>query len=101
MAKQNKVSNYSIIRATQDQVSSDLAGEAVIPHLNSGVYYGVNEVGARIWNSIQQQKTVNDLQGMLLEEYEVEPEQLRSDTLPLLQQLAAEGLIEVKNEANP
>ena len=101
MAKQNKVSNYSIIRATQDQVSSDLAGEAVILHLNSGVYYGVNEVGARIWNSIQQQKTVNDLQGMLLEEYEVEPEQLRSDTLPLLQQLAAEGLIEVKNEANP
>ena len=92
MAKQNKVSNYSIIRATQDQVSSDLAG---------GVYYGVNEVGARIWNSIQQQKTVNDLQGMLLEEYEVEPEQLRSDTLPLLQKLAAEGLIEVKNEANP
>ena len=84
MAKQNKVSNYSIIRATQDQVSSDLAGEAVILHLNSGVYYGVNEVGARIWNSIQQQKTVNDLQGMLLEEYEVEPEQLRSDTLPLL-----------------
>jgi hypothetical protein len=101
MAKQNKVSNYSIIRATQDQVSSDLAGEAVILHLNSGVYYGVNEVGARIWNSIQQQKTVNDLQGMLLEEYEVEPEQLRSDTLPLLQKLAAEGLIEVKNEANP
>ncbi|PSO82374.1 MAG: PqqD family protein [Cyanobacteria bacterium QS_4_48_99] len=101
MAKPNKVSNYSIIRPTQDQVSSDLAGEAVILHLNSGVYYGVNEVGARIWNSIQQQKTVNDLQGMLLEEYEVEPEQLRSDTLPLLQQLAAEGLIEVKNEANP
>ncbi|PSP00150.1 MAG: PqqD family protein [Cyanobacteria bacterium QS_7_48_42] len=101
MAKPNKVSNYSIIRATQDQVSSDLAGEAVILHLNSGVYYGVNEVGARIWNSIQQQKKVNDLQGMLLEEYEVEPEQLRSDTLPLLQKLAAEGLIEVKNEANP
>lgn len=101
MAKPNKVYNYSIIRATQDQVSSDLAGEAVILHLNSGVYYGVNEVGARIWNSIQQQKTVNDLQGMLLEEYEVEPEQLRSDTLPLLQKLAAEGLIEVKNEANP
>ena len=101
MAKPNTVSNYSIIRATQDQVSSDLAGEAVILHLNSGVYYGVNEVGARIWNSIQQQKTVNDLQGMLLEEYEVEPEQLRSDTLPLLQKLAAEGLIEVKNEANP
>ena len=40
--------------ATKDQVSCDLAGEAAILNIKSGVYYGLDPVGARIWNLMQE-----------------------------------------------
>lgn len=92
------VEAYSIVVAAKEQVSSDLAGEAVILDFKSGVYYGLNEVGARIWNLIQEPKTINEIRDAILEEYEVEPSQCDLDLKALLQQLKAEGLIEVRNE---
>lgn len=93
-----KVSDDSSVVATKEQVSSDLAGEAVILNIKSGVYYGLNAVGARIWNLIQEQKTVKEVRDTILAEYDVEPEQCDRELLEILQQLESEGLIEVKNE---
>ena len=87
----------SIIVANQEQISSDLGGEAVILNLKSGVYHGLNEVGARIWNFIQQPKAVSDIKQTLLQEYEVEAQQCDRDLKALLQDLLAAGLIDVKN----
>jgi len=92
------VTEYTSVVARQDQVSSDLAGETVILDLKSGVYYGLNQVGASIWNLIQEPKTVNEVRDVLLAKYKVEPEQCDRDLLALLEQLEAEGLIEVRNE---
>jgi hypothetical protein len=89
---------YSIVVAAKEQVSSDLAGEAVILDFKSGVYYGLNEVGARIWNLIQQPKTVSEIRDAIVAEYEIEPEVCDRDLKALLQQLEASGLIEVSNE---
>lgn len=92
------VSKCSSVVATKDQVCSDLAGEAVILNLKSGVYYGLNRVGASIWNLLQEPKTVNEIRDAMLAKYEVEPEQCTRDLLALLQELEGEGLIEVRNE---
>ena len=91
-----RISPASIVVAVRDQVSADLAGEAAILNLKSGVYYGLNAVGARIWSLIQEPKTVKDIRDTILNEYDVDPERCESDLLQLLQQLAAEGLIEVE-----
>lgn len=87
----------SIIVANQEQISSDLGGETVILNLKSGVYHGLNEVGARIWNFIQQPKAVSDIKQTLLQEYEVEAQQCDRDLKALLQDLLAAGLVDVKN----
>jgi hypothetical protein len=92
------VEAYSIVVAAKEQVSSDLAGEAVILDVKSGVYYGLNEVGARLWNLIQQPKTVSEIRDAIVAEYEIEPELCDRDLKALLQQLEASGLIEVRNE---
>jgi hypothetical protein len=89
----------STVTATSDQVSSDLAGEVVILGLSSGVYYGLNEVGASIWNLIQQSKTIQEIRDALLQEYDVEASQLEEDIFVLLSELSAVGLIEIKDEA--
>ncbi len=44
----------SIVEATNEQVSSEVANESVILHLKSGPYYGLNEVGNSIWKLVQQ-----------------------------------------------
>jgi hypothetical protein len=91
----------SIVVAIKEQISSDLAGEAVILNLKSGVYFGLNEVGAKIWSLIQNPKPICDLRDALLAEYEVEPEVCERDLLQLLQDLKAAGLIEVGHEETP
>lgn len=94
----SKISESSIVVAAVEQISSDLGGEAVILNLKSGVYHGLNEVGAKIWNFIQQPKAVKDIKQKLLEEYEVEPEVCVGDILALLEELKAVELVKVNNE---
>jgi len=80
----------------QDLVSADLEREAVILNLKDGVYYGLDPMGARIWNLIQQPRSVTEIIETLLEEYEVDPQRLSNDLLGLLKEMAARGLIEVR-----
>lgn len=96
---QLEIVDSSEVVAVSEQIFSDLAGEAVILNLKSGVYIGLNEVGAIIWSWIQEPKTVESLQTQLLNEYEVEPELCHKDLIKTLQDLKAAGLIEVRNEA--
>lgn len=89
------VSHSAIVVATQAQVSSDLAGEAVILNLKNGMYYGLDTVGARIWALIQQPHSVAALRDAILAEYDVEAERCERDLLALLTDLAAAQLIEI------
>ena len=50
----------SVVVAAPRQVSSDLRGEAAILQLESGVYYTLNAVGARVWTLLQQPQRVDD-----------------------------------------
>jgi len=97
VAELNRV-EHSTVMAAQEQVSRELDGEVVILSLRTGMYYGLDSVGARIWQLIQEPRTVNEVCDAILEEYEVEPDQCEHDLLALLQELAAEGLIEVNDE---
>ena len=50
-----------VVVAAEDQISRDLDGEAVILNMKSGVYCGLNEVGARIWQLIQKPMSVTHI----------------------------------------
>jgi len=95
----SRLTEHSAIVAIEHQVSSDLGGEVAILDLKAGVYYGLDKVGARIWELIQEPRVVGQIQATILEEYDVEPERGKRDVLMLLRDLANEGLIEVKDEA--
>jgi len=94
-----EVSNSAIVVAAKDQVSSDLGGEVAILDLKVGIYYGLDEVGARVWELIQKPRVVSEVREILLEEYDVVPERCERDLFALLERLAEEGLIEIKDEA--
>ena len=91
----------SIIKQAANQVSSNLADEVIILNLQSGTYYGLNSVGARIWNLIQEPVALHEVLSILLEEYEVMPKRCEADLLILIEQLTSKGLIEVQNAVQP
>lgn len=90
------ISQSSVIVAVQEQVSSNLAEESVILNLKSGIYYGLNAVGAWIWDRIQEPQSVSGLVEAIASEYDVAPDRCQQDLFVLLQDLFAAQLIEVK-----
>jgi hypothetical protein len=89
----------TVVVVSAEQVSCPLGEEAAILNLKNSVYYGMNPVGARIWELLKQPRRVSELRDVLLEEYEVEPERCSQDLLALLQKMREEGLIEVEAAA--
>jgi len=85
----------SVVVVAKEQISCDLLGESVILDLCGGVYYGLDEVGARVWALMQVPRTVGDVCEALLEEYEVDPQRCEIDLLNLLGELRAKDLIEI------
>ena len=83
------------ITVEKNQVSTDLGSEAAILNLTNGVYCGLDSVGARVWNLIQQPRTFSELRDILLEEYAVDTPRLESDLRNLLNQLADERLVQI------
>ena len=79
----------SVVTVSQEQISCDLGGEAAILHLASGIYFGLDAVGASVWQLIQQPKTVGEIQAALLQEYDVEAARCEADLQALLRDLAA------------
>jgi hypothetical protein len=67
--------------------------ETVILDLATGTYFGLDPVGARIWELIGEGKTLAEVCDRMLEEYEVAREELERDTLKLAQDLVAQGLV--------
>ncbi len=93
------LSVHSIVIATPEQVSCPLGEESAILNLKNTVYYGLNPVGARVWNLLQQARTVGELRDAILDEYDVEAGRCESDLLELLEKMRSEGLIQVRSPA--
>jgi Coenzyme PQQ synthesis protein D (PqqD) len=73
----------------------DLDGEAVILATDSGKYFGLNEVGTRMWTLLQHHGEVESACRALLEEYDVAEAQMREDLTRFVDVLAARGLVKI------
>ncbi|HET6762131.1 MAG TPA: PqqD family peptide modification chaperone [Longimicrobiaceae bacterium] len=85
----------TVVRAGTEQVAAEVEDEVVILNLRDDVYYGLSLVGRRIWELVQQPRTLRDLRDTLLAEYEVDPAECERDLRDLLDDLARRGLVEV------
>jgi hypothetical protein len=95
-----EIDEAMIVQATPGQVSADLGGATAILHIDSGYYYALNAVGARVWELVKEEPiTVKEILRILLEEYDVAPERCARDLHALLHGLAERGLVEVANDS--
>ena len=83
----------SRVRIQEDLLFQELQGEAVLLNLKTGVYLGLNQVGARIWQLLQEDGALERVMEVILEEYDVTQEQLQADLLELVGQMEKQGLL--------
>ncbi len=75
-------------------VVRELEGELVLLDLESGGYFGLNPVGARIWEHLSDGATLNAAHAALMGEFDVDAGLLQDDLLELIASLEAAKLIE-------
>ena len=83
----------SRVRIQEDVLFQELQGEAVLLNLKTGVYLGLNQVGTRIWQLLQEDGTLQRVMDVMLQEYEVAQEKLQTDLLNLVGQMEKQGLL--------
>jgi len=93
----DNVSLESSVAIGEDVVSRDLEGEAVILNLESGIYFGLDKVGTRIWSLLQEDGSLRRAFEAVQQEYDVAPEKLEGDLLRLVEELCAKGLLRVSS----
>jgi hypothetical protein len=95
-----QISVSTIVRCSPKPLASELEGNVVLLDLETGLYYGFEGVGARVWGLLQDRRRVAEIRDALVQEYDVEPERCERDLLKLLDRAAQAGLIEVDSAAN-
>jgi hypothetical protein len=91
------LSPSSLVCWSASQASSDLDGSVVLLNFNTGVYYTLEDVAARIWDLMKEPRTIAAIRDTIVREYDVEPERCEKDVMRLLDRAARAGLIEVRD----
>jgi len=86
------------IEISSEVLTQEVGGETVILDLKSESYFGLDEVGTRIWQLLQEQEDIQTITATMLKEYDVKEEQLEKDIQNLLTQLDKAGIITLNSD---
>ena len=76
-----------------DVLSQEVHGETVLLDLAGETYFGLNEVGTRIWQLLKQDHGFEDMLEVLEQEFDVSRERLQADVAQLMEDLIAAGVV--------
>jgi hypothetical protein len=82
-----RISLDHTFQISKDAIFRDLDGEAVILDLQSGTYFGLNAVGAHIWQLLVRDGALRTAFDDLCREYDAEPAVLERDLIALVSRL--------------
>ncbi|MGB4336775.1 MAG: PqqD family peptide modification chaperone [Chromatiaceae bacterium] len=85
----------SRVRQHPDQIAAEADGEVLMMHVESGNYYGLDEVASFIWSRLETPPTIGELCAAIQAEFDVDEERCVADTLNFLQGMIADGLAQV------
>ena len=94
------VTKESTVVRSRDLLMSSVDDEAVLLGIKSGMYYGLNPIGSKIWELLSSKIRVSDLIAQLVENYEADEKQITSEVLAFLDQLLSRSLIELTHESD-
>ena len=90
-----------LVQVPKDVVCREIQGEAVLLNLATGIYFGLDPVGTRVWQLIGEQGSTEKIAEAMLAEYEVDDRRLRQDLDDLIRQLRDKVLVTTHGEQAP
>ena len=85
------------VRVPDDVLISNLQEESVILNLDSERYYGLDDVGTRFLSVLNTSDSIAAAYEKLIQEYDVDEEMLRKDLLTLVENLRAQGIVQISH----
>ena len=85
------------VTISKEVLSQEVDGETVLLDLKSESYFGLDEVGTRIWQLLNEGSDLRSVFDTLLNEYEVDEKQLDKDLQDHLAQLVEAELISLSH----
>ena len=89
--------NHRIV-ISPEVLISEVGSESVLLNLKSEQYFGLDEVGTRMWQALTSGESIQAAYDALMAEYDVEPDLLRRDMSDLIERLIDQGLVEIAGE---
>jgi len=89
------VSLDATVGIPEEVVFRELDGEAVLLNLESGIYFGLDPVGTRIWQLVEAHRALRRVLEALQTEYDAPPASLETDLVRFVDQLHGKGLLTV------
>lgn len=89
-----ELSTNTVISRLPDLLHTEVDGEVVLMSVDTGRYYGLDEIGTNIWNCLEEPRKVSDLIDAMKNDYEDDSGTIEFDTLAFLNRMADEKLIE-------
>lgn len=83
------------VRIAPGVLSREIHGEAVLLHLDSGEYFGLDEMATRMWQLLSEFGDVSRVESAICEEYDVAPESASRDVNAFVGQLLEKRLVEL------
>lgn len=87
------VGGARLVAVSPSVVFRQMEDGAVLLDLESGVYFGLDEVGTRVWTLLAEHKTPDAVCAAMLAEFEVDPGVLAEDVRRLVGELQQNGLL--------
>jgi hypothetical protein len=81
---------------SQNQISAELNDEVIVLNLQSGIYFGLTDVAARIWSLMQQPVTCAEIAATIFEEFEMEQSQIEADVMSFIHKMKDLELVDVQ-----
>ena len=88
------------VRVPDDVLVSELDGESVLLKLKSESYFGLDEIGTRIWTLLLESDSVQAVYDAVLSEFDVDADELLDNLTEFVDSLIRQGLLEVANETS-
>ena len=87
------ISNCVVPR--REVIVKNLNGEQVLFNMENGHCYGLDQVGACVWEHLETGRTLDWLAGFISGRFQLDPDHGMSDLLQFTQSLREHGLIEM------
>ncbi|MFL6844993.1 MAG: PqqD family peptide modification chaperone [Allosphingosinicella sp.] len=91
-----QVAEDMLVERRGEMIEAEVDGEIVALHIENGACYGFNGTATRVWALTEQPIRLSELKEKLLEEFDVDPATCETQLRELLDELAADGLVEIR-----